>query len=202
MSGTGFSEVPFVETSQLYGVHATQGPHLTDVRDHARFLRLYTTHEAVVRAYVRRLVPGRVDADDVMQEVALVLWAKFGIFRENGDFRNWAFGIARFEVLAWLRDRSRDRLVLDGDVAELIAEEALEDLTSLDQRRTALADCLEKMPLPQRRLLLESYQADCKIQEVAVSSGRSVAGFYQWLHRMRRTLLNCVQQQVAHFSCH
>ena len=81
-------------------------------------------HESSVRAYVRRLLPARADADDVMQRVALVLWDKFDQFREDGDFRKWAFGVARYEVLAWLRDHGRDRLVLAGDVAEMIASES------------------------------------------------------------------------------
>ena len=168
---------------------------------HAQFLRLYTIHEATIRAYVRRLLPARGDADDVMQEVALVLWAKYSTFRTDGDFRRWAFGIARYEVLAWLRDRRRDRLVLSADVAETFADEALEDLTNLDQRRIALTKCLDKLSARHRSLLLESYARDCKIQEVAEASGRTTAGFYQWLHRMRRLLLDCIQQQVTPPSC-
>ena len=84
---------------------------------HREFLRCFTANEAAIRAYVRRLVPLRSDADDVMQEVAVVLWEKFDEFREGGDFRAWALGVARFEVLAWLRDKARDRLVLAQDVA-------------------------------------------------------------------------------------
>ena len=34
-----------------------------------------------------RLVPARADADDVMQEVCVVLWEKFGTFHEGADFR-------------------------------------------------------------------------------------------------------------------
>lgn len=154
-------------------------------------------YEATIRAYVRRLLPTRADADDVMQGVALVLWAKFEQFREDGDFRSWALGVARYEVLAWLRDRGRDRLVLAGDVAEMIADETANDVFLLEERRIALQTCLEKMAPHNRNLLLDSYGSELKIQEVAATSGRSVAGFYQWLHRMRRILLDCVQQEVA-----
>ena len=34
---------------------------------HEQFLRLFTANEAAIRAYVRRLVPLRDDAADVMQ---------------------------------------------------------------------------------------------------------------------------------------
>ena len=56
---------------------------------HRDFLRLFASHEPAIRAYVRRLVPLRADADDVMQDVAVVLWEKFEEFREGGDFRAW-----------------------------------------------------------------------------------------------------------------
>jgi RNA polymerase sigma-70 factor (ECF subfamily) len=54
---------------------------------HHRFLRLFTAHEGAVRAFVRRVVPTRADADDVMQEVSIVLWEKFTAFREGADFK-------------------------------------------------------------------------------------------------------------------
>jgi RNA polymerase sigma-70 factor, ECF subfamily len=157
---------------------------------HNRFLRLFTTHEPAVRAFVRRLVPARADADDVMQEVSVVLWEKFGSFHEGADFRAWAFGVARFEVLAWLRDKGRDRLVLDEEVVVRLAEESAHDEPRLARQRVALEDCMNKVPAEQRELLLQAYRPEASIQTVAQGSGRSVPGFYQWLHRMRRALLD------------
>ncbi len=164
---------------------------------HCRFLRLFTTHEESVRAFVRRLVPTRADADDVMQEVSIVLWKKFGSFHEGADFRAWAFGVARFEVLGWLRDKGRDRLVLDEGVALKIAQEAEVLEPALSRQREALERCLVRVPEPQRSLLMRAYQPEARIQEVAAASGRSVPGFYQWLHRMRKTLLDCIHATLA-----
>lgn len=161
-----------------------------------RFLRMFTTHEPALRAFVRRLVPSRADADDVMQEAALVLWDKFDEFRDGADFRPWAFGIARFKVLSWLRDKRRDRLVLSDDVVELIAEETSRDEPQLARQRAALEFCAEKLVPAQRGLLLAAYQPESRIHEVAANSGRTIAGFYQWLHRMRRMLLDCVRRQL------
>ena len=76
---------------------------------HELFLRLFTAHEPALRTFVRSLVPLVADANDVMQEVAVVLWQKFGEYESSEDFRRWAFGVARFKVLAWQRDRMRDR---------------------------------------------------------------------------------------------
>lgn len=164
---------------------------------HDLFLRAFTTHDAAIRAYVRRLVPSRADADDVMQEVSLVLWKKFDSFRDGADFRAWAFGVARFEVLGWLRDKGRDRLVLDEEVVTMLADETAEDEPRLERQREALGVCMEKVGPDQRELLMQAYQLESRIQDVALDSGRTVPGFYQWLHRMRRILLDCIRRTLA-----
>lgn len=164
---------------------------------HQRFLRLFTTHEPAIRAFVRRLVPSRTDADDILQEVAIVLWEKFDEFRDGGDFMAWACGIARFKVLAWLRDRGRDRLVLDSDVVEILAVQSLEHEPVLQQQREVLETCLKAVPPAERSLLARAYQPGAVIRDIAEASGRSVAGFYQWLYRMRQMLLECVKRRLT-----
>lgn len=164
---------------------------------HHRFLRAFTTQEPAIRAYVRRLVPSRADADDVMQEVAIILWDKFEQFREGADFRSWAFGIAHYEVLGWMRDKGRDRLVLDEEVVQKLAQETADDEPRLARQRDALECCMGKMSATERDLILEAYQPEARIQTVATRSGRTVAGFYQWLHRIRRLLLDCIRRELS-----
>ncbi|MCX6852816.1 MAG: sigma-70 family RNA polymerase sigma factor [Verrucomicrobia bacterium] len=164
---------------------------------HHRFLRRFTAHEPAIRAHVRRLVPARADADDVMQEISVVLWEKFDSLHEGADFKAWAFGVARFEVLAWLRDRGRDRLVLDEEVITKIAEETTAIEPLLERQREALELCMQKVPEEQRGLLMQAYQPDSSIQTVAQGSGRTVTGFYQWLHRMRKLLLDCIRRSMT-----
>ena len=168
-----------------------------EILRHSLFLRAFTAHEPAIRAHVRRLVPSRADADDVMQEVSVVLWEKFDSFREGADFRAWAFGVARFEVLAWLRDKGRDRLVLDEAVISKVAEETAAAEPRLERQREALEACIEKVAPGERKFLMQAYQPDSRIQEVALGSGRTVPGFYQWLHRMRKMLLECIRRALA-----
>jgi len=183
-----------------------------DSQRHEQFLRLYTAQEPAIRAFVRRLVPTRADAADVMQEVALVLWRKFGLFdssavpvdvgtakpQDAGEgFRRWAFGVARYETLAWLRDKARDRHVLAGDVLEMLADEAAVAEPQLSVQREALERCLARLPREQRKLVIAAYTPGARIQEIAERSGRTLAGFYQWLHRTRLRLLECTRQVLA-----
>jgi RNA polymerase sigma-70 factor (ECF subfamily) len=163
---------------------------------HEQFLRLFTANEAAIRAYVRRLVPTRDDAADVMQGISLVLWKKFAELDDLDGFRKWSFGVARYETLAWRRDTARDRLVLADDVLDMVACESAEFEKQLSAQREALENCLERLPRRQRDLVLEAYMPDVCIQKVADHSGRTVAAFYQWLHRMRLRLRECTRRTL------
>ena len=164
---------------------------------HRRFLRQFTAHEAAIHAYVRRLVPRREDAIDVMQDIAVVLWKKFDQFETDGDFLRWAFGVARFQVLAWRRDlaRERERLVFSTETIELMAEETDRESDQLELEREAiLQHCLGKLKPEQREALEASCQKGALTSQLASRFGRSVSGFYQWLYRIRQSLTVCAQE--------
>ena len=164
--------------------------------DHERFVRLFAANEPAIRAFVRRLVPTRDDAHEVMQEVAVMLWRKFDPQHGDLEFRKWSFGVARYEVLAWRRDKARDRLVLSEEVLSLVADQAAEAEEGLSSQREALRGCLEKMAPQQRKLLLASYEAKGGIRQIAEQTGRTAQGLYQWLYRVRLMLLDCIRKST------
>lgn len=168
-----------------------------ETQRHRLFLRLFTANEAAVRAFVRRLVPARADADDIMQEVSVVLWEKFDTFRADGEFRSWAFGVARYEVLAWFRDRGRDRLVLSERAVELLGVEAEIHEAQREPRREALERCIAEVTPEQRGLLLRAYAPGARIADLARESGRTEPGLYQWLYRLRKLLLTCIRNRMG-----
>ena len=98
---------------------------------HDLFLRLYVQHEEALRGFVRSLVPTLEDAREVMQEVAAVLWRKFEEISSPDDFRRWAFGVARFEALDFLRSLRRDRQVFGEEAMKLLAKEAEESAATI-----------------------------------------------------------------------
>jgi len=157
---------------------------------HDRFLRLYVEHEEALRGFVRSLVPTLEDAREVMQQTAAVLWRKFD---DSADFRPWAFGVAKFEALAFLRDRARDRHLFGDEVLALLEAEALEAARSSEQEERALEECLQKLPAAQRELVETAYAPGVRMDELARSAGRTPMALYKSLHRIRMALVDCVQ---------
>ncbi len=160
---------------------------------HDRFLRLFLEHEEALRGFVRSLVPTLEDAREVMQETAAVLWRKFDELETAENFRRWAFGVAKFEALAFVRDRARDRHVFGDEVFLLLAQEAEEAALVSDAEARALEECLQRLPKGQRALVEAAYAPGVRMDELAHGSGRSAMSLYKSLHRIRMALVECTR---------
>ncbi len=110
------------------------------------FVRLIMRHDRPIRAFLRGLLPTASDVDEVMQEVSVIAWRKFGQLDDSKDFRRWVCVIARYEVLMHRRKKARDRLVLGEEIEQLVAEEGLDELDLREQQIEALEGCLGKLP--------------------------------------------------------
>jgi RNA polymerase sigma-70 factor (ECF subfamily) len=125
--------------------------------------------------YVSSLMGGISEADDVLQEVNLVLWRKMSEFtitpgdRSAGasSFLAWAYRIARFQVMAHLKKLARDRRVFRDDVLDRIAAHAQRREPGREDRIELLDRCLEKLPARQREYLELRYRQGLTVPEIA-----------------------------------
>lgn len=171
--------------------------HESDRREHERFLRLFMAQDPSLRVFVRSLLFSQEETREVMQEVAAVLWRKFDPGMDDAAFCRWAFGVARMEVLAFRRDRARDRHVFADDVFELLAQTVEEQSEVLETERETLERCLRKLPDRQRELVLAAYAPEVRMDQLAKQIGRSAMALYKSLHRIRLALLECVRRELA-----
>jgi RNA polymerase sigma-70 factor (ECF subfamily) len=169
---------------------------------HAKFLRLYTGSEGALRVFVRSMLPTAQDAADVMQEVAVVLWERFERYDDRRDFRAWAFGVARFQALMFLRKARNDRHVFEESLAEQIADVAQEAAPGCERQREALQRCLLKLHPDQRDLVLEAYAPGTRIDKLAQERGQTAMALYKVLHRIRILLFGCMQNVLGKESAY
>ncbi len=163
------------------------------------FLRLFLQNERRLYAYVLALLPNRADADDVLQEASLVMWDKFDADRPPADFAAWGCRIAYFKVLDFCKKRQRGRVRFSQAMLERIAETAVEQAATLrlDERREALAHCLEKLSPRERDLLARRFTEGATVQSIAAGAGRSPDSVYKALAKIRLALFDCVTRRLA-----
>jgi len=160
------------------------------------FVQLFARHVPGLRAFVRTMLPGWDDVEEVIQETSLVLWRKFPEFESGTNFSAWAFGIARYEVLKYRRNMARDRLVLDEDLLDMLADESIQRSDRAEQERRSLALCIEALE-PQQRDLVRACYSGKSIKSVAGELERSPTSVYKSLNRVRGLLLKCIENHIA-----
>ena len=168
-----------------------------DLEARESFVRLLMRHDRTIRAFLRSLLPTNYDVDEVMQEVSVAAWRKFVELDESENFCRWVCGIARYEVLVYRRMRARDRLVLNDEIEQLIANEGLEELAFRQRQLEALEGCVEKLPVERKRLVLRVYSAEESMKVIAEQIGKSPEALYKLVSRLRRELLGCVERTIA-----
>jgi len=162
-------------------------------RDNEEFLKLWLKYEPSIYSRVFSLVPNWADADDLMQEVSLILWRRFDDFEPGSSFLAWALTVVRFQVLAFRKNRRAKRLRLSTKTVEKISEEidAME-AERIVERREALDRCLGRLREKDRELLRLRYQPGSTTNEIARALGKTKAAVYKAISRVHSQLLNCV----------
>lgn len=164
------------------------------------FVRLLGQNQRRLFLYVLGMVPNWNDAEEIIQETNLVLWREFGQFQSGTNFTAWACKVAFHQVLNWRKRRQRDRLEFSPAFLEAVAAEAAEVADVLEERSTALADCIGKLPAPHRDLLRLRYTEGLTVEVVAQKLGRTIEAVYRALSRVRHTVHQCVTRTLTQES--
>src|SRR5215213_3324865 len=128
--------------------------HLEDKSDaQQRFLSLFLRSEREIFRYVAALVPNVADAEDIVQQTALVLWEKFAAYDPGLPFTPWACRFALNKTRQWLERRQRWQALLAGGLAEELALRREELRADFDLRLGHLDKCLGKLPEEQLSLV-------------------------------------------------
>ncbi len=162
-----------------------------------RFITAFTESQSALRGFCAASIGNPEDSRDVFQKTCLVLWKKSGDWDPDTPFLKWAFAVARFEVLAYVRDRSRDRLVFDDDVVMAMAGTAERLATGQSKRVEALEHCLSKLKPEQREALAAHYVKGFKLQEIAQSQSRGLSAVKVMMMRLRQSLGKCIESKLA-----
>lgn len=160
------------------------------------FIRSLTESQNRLHGYIYSLLGNWHAADDVLQECNLVLWRKFSEFRADGDFLAWAFGIARFQVMAHLRDRHREekRLLLP-ELVDLLHHELTQSAAHAEVRMGTLRQCLERLPPKSRSLIDLRYFRNLSMEEISGQIRFSLSATKVALLRVRRALKECMESR-------
>jgi RNA polymerase sigma-70 factor (ECF subfamily) len=160
--------------------------------------RLLIKHHTALYVYIFTCVRSHHDAEDILQNVSVVVMESLADLRDLSGFLPWAREIARRCVLTHWRKAKRER-PLDPDLLRTLAEAAdtLERERPTEDHSDALMHCLEGLPPDSRWLIVRRYDGTADVGDLARQLGRTVQAVYAQLKRIKAALRDCVRRRLA-----
>lgn len=152
--------------------------------------------EPIVRIYIASAIGQSDKIDDIVQEVATIVTEKFEDYDADQEFSRWALGIARNRIAKSIRTKVRDRHIFSSEMMTELADITEELLPEIDDRKSALRDCLEGLKGRTRRIIEMRYQCGKQVQAIAEELGMSRVATSGVLLRGRKALGDCIESRL------
>ena len=158
------------------------------LRDAAAWRTLYDRHFGKVARLVH--VIGIVDgeADDLCQEIFLIVYRHLGSFRGEARLATWIHRLSTREAIRYAKRRRLKRALLEiwqRSSVPIVPRDWAENEAA---RRQYMAQLLGRLP-PERRLALVMFEIEGRpVQEIAELCGCAVNTVWTRIHRARTQL--------------
>jgi RNA polymerase sigma-70 factor (ECF subfamily) len=174
-----------------------------DGSDHSEaVMRLFSKHQRWLYGYLTALTGSPNDAEDVMQEVCVVMWQQQEKFQLGTNFVSWLSVIAYHQAQKYWRDKKKQRLFSNQDLVDQLARDMPLEFDLMEARRKALADCARQLKDTDRELVSHCYGSrKVTAKAVAAELGRPSDTVYKALNRIRGALMDCINRKVSAEGC-
>ena len=157
---------------------------------------LLSQHQESIFRYIYCLVPVEADARDIQQETSLALYRKWEQFDTSRPFLPWAFRFAYLQVQKHREKTARTPLLFSTDVLDLLASEREHVADHLDRRLRWLDVCLQKLPTPDKELVISRYARRESAETLMDRLHLSRRTLFRRLELLRQRLHDCVTRQL------
>jgi RNA polymerase sigma-70 factor (ECF subfamily) len=179
------------------GDTAGNGASAADQRRDA-FARLFAKHDRWLFSYLVTLLANPAHAEEVFQEVCVIVWRMSDQFELGSDFVKWVSVIAHNQVRKFRREAKRSGFQLSEVTCERLAADAARGADLFEFRRDALRNCLGKLASGDRQLIQRCYSdSTASFKSIAEEFGRPVNTVYKALNRIRRSLQQCIDRSLS-----
>lgn len=147
--------------------------------------------------HVRRFVNSHEDADDLLQEIFLKVWAALPSFRGESQLFTWVWRIATNETLNHLRkEKVRAALKFSSIDAEMERRIQADPYFKGTEAERELAKAVLKLPEKQRQVFIMRWWDDLSYEEMSAITGTSVGSLKASYHIAQEKVRSLVSQTL------
>jgi RNA polymerase sigma-70 factor, ECF subfamily len=155
---------------------------------------LFKRYQLPLYAYVFELVHNEQGSLDIVQETFINAARHIESLREDAKFGSWLFGIAHQKCIQLWREKSREQSWRD-ECHEL--EEAYDpaELLVRKEQESEFMKLLERLPMPQRSVLLLHFIEDFSLEAIAAITGAELGTVKSRMHYGKKALRKLIEEQ-------
>lgn len=160
--------------------------------DEAAFNSIVRKYQKKIYWHARQMVGNHLDADEVTQEVLIVIFKKLRTFNFNSSLYTWIYKIVSTRSLNQLRKRQVKKFFfIDDEESEVELrdkKDIIEDITNREKLEK-VNRVLQKLPPKQRQIFILRNFEQLSYDEIAKITGKSVGGLKaNYFHALKKVM--------------
>ena len=159
--------------------------------DESAFNILVKKYQKRIYWHARQMLNDHLDADEVTQEVLIVMYRKLKTFNFKSSLYTWIYKIVTTRSLNQIRRKKVKRFLSidDADEKELSAEHDIIENISNKQKVEKIQKALDKIPPKQRQVFILRNFDELSYEEISEITGKSVGGLKaNYFHALKKVM--------------
>ncbi len=143
--------------------------------DESSFNRLAVKYQEKMYWHARRMTGNHLDADEIVQEVLIVLYNKLKTFEFKSSLYTWIYTITNTRSINYLKKKSlRNFFSLDDITNKKFDQKDVFDNLESKQKVDKIEKALQKLPVKQREVFIMRNFDELSYEEISQITGKSV----------------------------
>ena len=143
--------------------------------DESAFNRLAVKYHEKIYWHARRMTGNHLDADEIVQEVLIVLYNKLKTFEFKSSLYTWIFTITNTRSINYLKKKNLRSFFSLDDISNSKFEQndMIDDLES-KQKVEKIEKVLQKLPVKQREVFIMRNFDELSYEEISQITGKNI----------------------------
>jgi RNA polymerase sigma-70 factor (ECF subfamily) len=165
----------------------------------SEFVKRLMEHRSMLHSFVYAMLRDPHLTEDILQEVAVVLWSKYQEFKPGTDFGAWARSVAYREILSARRSEARAHRYMDEACSQeiLAAYQRREETVDTATHRQALKRCMGQLNSDLREMMRCRYALSMSSRQIAAKFSRTAQAVDAIVYRIKKLLSDCVRSRLV-----
>lgn len=159
--------------------------------DELAFNAIVRKYQKKIYWHARQMLGSHLDADEVTQEVLIVMFNKLKTFNYKSALYTWIYKIVTTRSLNQIKRNKIKRLLSfdSADEKELASRTDIVEDISNKERLQKVHKVLDRLPMKQRQIFIMRNFDELSYEEISEITGKSVGGLKaNYFHALRKVM--------------